>query len=341
VGRIGWMPASGLQNKNCETPEADRRGPTVAILVVSYNTREMTLGCLRSVFEQARATPFELIVVDNASGDGSADAIEREFPRVRLIRSAENLGFAKANNLAAKEATGGLLLLLNPDTVVLDQAIDRLIAFAAERPEAGIWGGRTLFPDGSLNPTSCWRFMSLWSLFAQAVGLTALWRDSEVFNPEGYGGWRRDSVREVELVTGCLLLIRRDLWGKLGGFDESFFMYGEEADLCYRARTMGIRPMMTPNAAIIHYDGASDRVFSAKVTKLLSGKVLFMKKHWPLPKRVAGVVLLELLVLIRMMGLPLASFVMGSRGRLSAAAEWRDVWLARSRWARGYQPLAR
>jgi GT2 family glycosyltransferase len=333
------MPALGLQNN--EAPEADRPGPAVSVLVVSYNTREMTVGCLRSVFEQTEATPFELIVVDNASGDGSADAVEREFPMARLIRSAENLGFAKANNLAAKEATGDFLLLLNPDTVVLDHAIDRLMAFAAERSEAGIWGGRTLFPDGSLNPTSCWRFMSLWSLFAQAVGLTALWRDSEVFNPEGYGGWRRDSVREVELVTGCLLLIRRNLWNQLGGFDESFFMYGEEADLCYRARIMGVRPMMTPDAAIIHYDGASDRVLSAKVTKLLSGKVLFMKKHWPLPKRVAGVVLLELLVLVRMLGLSLMSVITGSRGRLSAAGEWRDVWLARGRWAQGYRPLAR
>ena len=185
-----WSRAAGFQGN--EVSERDRTRSTVSILIVSYNTREMTLACLRSVFEQTHAVDFEVIVVDNASSDASSDAIERQFPQTRLIRSAENLGFAKANNLAARAAGGEFLLLLNPDTVVLDCAIDRLMEFAAERPKAGIWGGRTLFADGSLNPTSCWRFMSLWSLFAQATGLTALWRDSPLFNPEGYGGWRRE-----------------------------------------------------------------------------------------------------------------------------------------------------
>jgi N-acetylglucosaminyl-diphospho-decaprenol L-rhamnosyltransferase len=313
---------------------------TVSILVISYNTRDMTLACLRSVFEQTTVASFEVIVVDNASGDESADAIEREFPQVRLIRSADNLGFAVANNLAARNARGNFLLLLNPDTLVLDHAIDRLMAFAGERPNARIWGGRTLFGDGSLNPASCWRFMSLWSLFTLATGLTSLCRDSRLFNPEGYGGWRRDCVREVEIVTGCLLLIRRDLWDKLGGFDGSFFMYGEEADLCYRARELGIRPMMTPDATIIHYDGASDRMLSAKMTKLLSGKILFMRKHWSWPRRTAGIVLLELLVLARVLRTSLMAFVLGSRLH-AAAQEWRQVWMARDRWTKGYSPLAR
>jgi GT2 family glycosyltransferase len=181
--------------------------------------------------------------------------------------------------------------------------------------------------------------MSLWSLFAQATGLTALGRQSALLNPEGYGAWRRDFVREVDIVTGCLLLIRRELWDRLEGFDESFFMYGEEADLCYRARRVGARPLLTPEVAIIHYDGASDRVLSAKMTKLLSGKIRFMKKHWPKPKHVVGVFLLKLMVLTRMLGIAAIARATGSSDRYVAANEWRQVWLVKDRWSRGYQAI--
>src|SRR5688572_24667662 len=118
--------------------------PRVSILVISYNTREMTLDCLRSIAHETRE-PHELIVVDNSSSDGSADAIAAQFPDVRLRRPEKNLGFARANNVASTEARGDYLLLLNPDTVVLDRAIDRLVAFADANPDAGIWGGRTLY----------------------------------------------------------------------------------------------------------------------------------------------------------------------------------------------------
>jgi GT2 family glycosyltransferase len=315
--------------------------PRVSVIIVSYNTREMTLACLRSVFEQTAETPIEVVIVDNASSDGSPEAIEAEFPQARLIRSRENLGFARANNLAASVARGDLLLLLNPDTLVLDRAIDRLAVFASTRPEARIWGGRTVFADGSLNPTSCWRFMSLWSLFALATGLTALWRDSPLFNPEGYGGWRRDSVREVEMVTGCLLLISREFWNELGGFDESFFMYGEEADLCYRAREAGARPMFTPSATVVHYGDGSIQMLSAKMINLYSGKVLFMTKHWSKPKRLAGIVLLELLVLLRTLANTALAGFTDSHTRRVAAEGWQGLWQARSRWAQGYPPAAR
>ena len=126
--------------------------PAVSIVVVSYRTRELTLTALRSVFDQTEPGTFELIVVDNDSDDGSADAIEAEFgDRLHLIRAGDNLGFARANNLAAERAKGEFLLLLNPDTVVLDRAIDQLVAFARSR-QARIWGGRTLFADRTSIP---------------------------------------------------------------------------------------------------------------------------------------------------------------------------------------------
>lgn len=119
---------------------------TLSILIISYNTRKMTLECLRSVYQETNETTFEVIVLDNASTDGSVEAIASEFgSRVRLIPATENIGFAAGNNRAAQQARGGFFLLLNPDTVVLDGAIDHLMAFAKSRPQAGIWGGRTLF----------------------------------------------------------------------------------------------------------------------------------------------------------------------------------------------------
>lgn len=302
--------------------------PLVSIIIVSYNTREMTLECLRSVFAQTHQ-PFELIVVDNASSDGSAAAIAAEFPDVRLTAGIENHGFAKANNIAASYARGEYLLLLNPDTVVLEGAIDRLLDFARRVPEAGIWGGRTLYGDRSLNPTSCWRRMTLGSLASQVVGLSSLFCRSTLFNPEGYGGWPRDSEREVDIVTGCFLLIRRDFWKSLGGFDSSYVMYGEEADLCLRAHAKGARPMITPEAQIVHYAGASETVRSDKMVRLLRAKVLLIRRHFPRWQRPAALMLFRLWPLSRY-------WATHALGRRMAAQTWGEIWRRRLEWWNGW-----
>ena len=154
--------------------------PTVSIIVVNYETRELTIACLEFVLSQTRSESYELVVVDNASTDGFAGAIRGTVPSAHLIASKVNLGFGAANNLAAKQARGEFLLLLNPDTVVLDSAIDRLIAFARLHPDAQIWGGRTFFGDLTLNPASCFRRMTLWNQFCYATGLGALFRWSPI-----------------------------------------------------------------------------------------------------------------------------------------------------------------
>lgn len=297
-------------------------GPLLSIIVVSYNTRDMTLACLRSVFRETRDTTFELTVLDNASGDGSADAIRAEFgDRLRLMASAENLGFAAGNNRAAENARGEYLLLLNPDTVVLDGAIDRLIEFARKHPQAGIWGGRTLFGDGSLNPASCWSRQTLRSLLFQAAGLSSLFRRSSFFNPEGMGGWNREGIRAVDIVSGCFLLIRRDLWEALGGFRDIFFMYGEEADLCLRARALGARPMVTSAATIIHHGGASEKARAGKLVRLLRAKTLLIRFHFPAAGRWVGARLLYLWPLSRYF----AHSVLAALGR-PTSGEARRVW---------------
>lgn len=291
----------------------------------------MTVECIRSLFAQTAVELIEVAALDNCSVDGSADAIATAFPQVELIRSGENLGFAGGNNVAAKDARSEFLLLLNPDTVVKDHAIERLIEFARVHPESGIWGGRTMFADGRLNPASCWRRQSLWSVLCFATGLSSVFRDSALFNSEAYGGWRRDSVREVDIVSGCFLLIKRDLWEKLGGFDPEFFMYGEEADLCLRARKLGARPIVTPDATIVHYGGASERVRADKMVRLLKAKTLLIRRHWPRWQVPLGVWLLSMWPLSRKVAWSVLSLL--KRPNAAEAAEsWSTIWRRRSEW---------
>jgi len=311
---------------------------TVSILIVNYNTCKMTIDCIHSIFEQSENIDFEVIVVDNASTDGSAEAIAAEFPRLKLFPSKKNLGFAGGNNLAATAAHGDYLLLLNPDTVVLDHAVDRLVAFARQNPNAGIWGGKTVFENGELNPTSCWRFMTLWSLVTQVTGLSRLFARSDFFNPEAYGGWSRDFEREVEIVSGCFLLVDHALWERLNGFDEHFFMYAEEADLCYRAKQSGARPLFTPKATIIHYGGASEKVFSAKVVKLFTGKITFIAKHWTPLRQKIGIKLFELSVITRVVGYAVAAFLTSSTAHQHATQQWRTIWSQRVEWKKSIHP---
>jgi N-acetylglucosaminyl-diphospho-decaprenol L-rhamnosyltransferase len=252
----------------------------LSIIIVSYNTRELTLECLRSIYEQTKRIEFEILVVDNASSDGSPDAVATRFPGVRVVRLLENVGFARANNLAAELARGDYLLLLNPDTVVLEGAAEKLHAFAKQHREEGVFGGRTLFADGSLNPASCWGQPTIWSVFCRATGLAKLFRGALLFDPESLGGWARDTVREVPIVSGCFLLVPRSLWDRLGGFDPLFFMYGEDADFCLRARSLGAKCIICPDARIVHYLGASEKVRADKMVRLFRAKAQFFRRHW-------------------------------------------------------------
>ena len=238
--------------------------PDLTVLFVSYNTRDLTLKALETLYATTRETRFHTVVFDNASEDGSAKAVAEAFPQVEVIASQDNLGFAKANNIVAAEAKTEWLLLLNPDTECHSGAVDNLMAFSKAHPEAGITGGRTVFPDGSLNIASCWMQITPWSAFCNATGLSSVFPKSNLFNPEAMGDWQRDSVREVDIVVGCFMMLRRELWMKLDGFDLRYFMYGEEADLCLRAKAMGYRPMITPDAQIMHLVGASSKAQARK-----------------------------------------------------------------------------
>ena len=312
---------------------------TLTTVIISYNTRELTLACLRTLFEQTGAGTTDVVVLDNASQDGSAEAVAREFPNVKLIASGENLGFARANNEVIKSVYTEYVLLLNPDTEVQGRAIERLLEFAKANPQYGIFGGRTVFRDGSLNIASCWGQMTPWSLFTRAVGLSSLFKKSELFNPEAYGAWRRDSVREVDIVVGCFMLMKRSLWNELGGFDLSYWMYGEEADLCLRARKLGHRSIICPEAQIMHIVGASFGQRADKSVLVSKAKATLVRRHWSPSIVWWGLLMLWLWAFLRRA--LTATLVLILPGRFAkSAAFWKEVWSRRADWLGGYSAAA-
>jgi GT2 family glycosyltransferase len=307
----------------------------LSVIVVTWNTRAMTIACLHSLLAETCSHSFEVIVVDNGSADGSAAAIAAEFPDITVLAEPVNHGFAVANNLAAQRARGRRLLLLNSDTVVLDRAVDRLLDFAELFPAAGIWGGRTVFADGSLNIGSCWGRQTVWAVACFAFGLGALFARSALFNPEAMGGWQRDSVREVDIISGCFLLIDADLWRRLDGFAPEFFMYGEEADLCARAHALGARPTFTPTATIIHHGDGS----AAQRSDI---RVLLLQSKIALARRSDGARRARLIAWLYLAAVAIRTLAYGMAAHLlprhrDAAALWRDTWRRRAEW---FMPLA-
>jgi N-acetylglucosaminyl-diphospho-decaprenol L-rhamnosyltransferase len=307
----------------------------LSIIIISYNTRKLTLECLESLYKETSNVKFETILVDNASEDDSASAVAEKYPHVRVIALKENIGFARANNLAAESACGRYFLLLNPDTVIINNAIEKILIFARQNEKAGIWGGRTIFPDGSLNPTSCYGEMTPWSLFCRAIGLTTIFPNSALFNPECFGSWQYDSVREVGIVTGCFMLIRTSIWKQLGGFDPLFFMYGEEVNFCLRARKLGYRPMFNPAAQIIHYGGASEKSKSNRWEKIFRAKVSIIRLHWSRNSVGFGIKMLLLWAASRVVVMKILS-VLAPKKFIAQREKWTQLWRNRKEWQKGF-----
>jgi Predicted glycosyltransferases len=231
-------------------------GIDISVIIVNWNTRDVLRDCLESVYEQTQNVRFEVIVIDNSSSDGSAEIIKQKFPQVILINNSENRGFAAANNQGIIIAKGRYVLLLNPDTVVLDGAIQKTVAFAEQHPEAGVVGIRNDQPDGSLTK-NCFQFASVQNLIISSLGLHRVFANSRFFGRERLSWWDYLMVREVDVVAGCYMLVRRDAIDLIGKMDEAYFMYGEEMEWCWRFKRAGWKILYYPEARIIHYGGMS------------------------------------------------------------------------------------
>ncbi len=251
----------------------------VSVAVVNWNTQDILHDCLRSIYEQCGEIDLEVIVIDNASTDGSVEMVKKDFPQVTLIENSKNRGFAAANNQGIDISKGRYVLLLNSDTVVLDNALAKTVAFADSHPEAAVVGCRVLNPGRTLQPT-CFMFPSILNMLLSSTYLYKLFPKNKFFGRERMTWWDRNDIREVDVVTGCFMLVRQDAIKKVGSMDEQFFMYGEETDWCYRFKQAGWKVMFTPVCEIIHLGGQSSRQKRSKMILQLRGSILlFMKKN--------------------------------------------------------------
>lgn len=229
----------------------------ISVVIVSWNAKEFLLQCLHSLARtMPRGSQSEVIVVDNASSDGSPGAVREAFPWVRLIQNDDNYGFAKANNIGIKASTGEYLFLINSDVVVKDGCFDRMLSHMAGHPDAGVTGPRILSPQGSVQ-RSCMGFPTLWNTFCRALALDSFFPGSRIFGGQLMTYWRHDEVRAVDVINGCFWMVRREALEEVGLLDEGFFIYGEDIDWCRRFNDAGWKVVFFPDAEAVHYGGAS------------------------------------------------------------------------------------
>lgn len=228
----------------------------VSVIVVNWNTKAILHDCLKSIYEQRGEIDFEVIVIDNASTDGSAEMVKKNFPRVTLVENSDNLGFARANNIGIQASKGRYACLVNSDVIVLEDCIKNLMSFMDKHPTTGMAGPRILNPDRTLQP-SCRHFPTIWNNLCPALGLNHLFSKSAFFSGWIMNYWNHDSVRSVDALSGCFWMVRRKALNEVGLLDENFFIYGEDLDWCKRFHKAGWDILFYPDAEAIHIGGAS------------------------------------------------------------------------------------
>jgi len=240
----------------------------LSIVIINWNTRSMLRDCLHSVYDNAPKSSFEILVVDNASTDGSPEMVSREFPKVRLLCNSQNLGFAAANNRALKVAGGSYMLLLNSDTLVRGNVLEQSLKFMRDNSQVGAMGCRVLNADGSLQHSTS-QFPSLLNLSLQTLGLD---RVSSVPFLQRYRmlNWNRETTRSVDTISGCFMMVRSKCIEDVGLLDDSFFFFGEETDWCRRIRTAGWGVSFAPVGEITHFGGGSSGTLNHKRDLMLT-----------------------------------------------------------------------
>jgi GT2 family glycosyltransferase len=278
----------------------EKKIPKVSVIIVNWNTCDILRNCLQSVYTQTQPGLIEVIVVDNGSTDNSCQMVRTLFPGLLLIQNTDNLGFAKANNQAMAVARGQYLLLLNSDTIILDNAVTKVLTFAEANPDAAVIGCRVLNPDRTPQ-SSCFMFPSILNMLISVCCINRLFSHSRFFGREEMTWCSGTDSRKVDVVNGCFMLVRRQAVEQVGILDERFFMYAEEADWCYRFRKAGWKTIFYPNAEIIHLNGQSSRMVRAEMLVQLRISILkFIYKHYGRPSYKIACLLSTLFFAIRM-----------------------------------------
>jgi N-acetylglucosaminyl-diphospho-decaprenol L-rhamnosyltransferase len=248
---------------------------SLSVIIVNWNTCKLLEDCLDSILVNAPTSPFEIWVVDNASIDESTRMVRERYPQVHLIENPVNVGFARANNQAIQQCTGKYVLLLNPDTLVDPDTLQNLVDFLDNHPEAGATGARLLKPDGSMQISSHPQptlFRELWRMFH----LENFWSYSEY----PLSKWGSDQAQEVDVLMGACLLLRKEVLDNIGNFDEDYFIYSEEVDLCVRIQRAGWHLYWVPSAKVVHFGGQStQQVPNEMFLYLYHSKIKYFRKH--------------------------------------------------------------
>ncbi|MCS6862868.1 MAG: glycosyltransferase family 2 protein [Abditibacteriales bacterium] len=268
----------------------------LSIIIVNWNTCDLLRACLRSLRAACAAVAHEVIVVDNASTDGSAAMVAAEFPEVRLIVNAENVGYARGNNQGLERAQGEWLWLLNPDTEVLPNTVGTLLRFMQAHPDCGALGCKLLNPPletpgysplatdhraRTAHQHSCRTFPTPDVIIIEALGLSRLFPRHRWFGKYRMTWWDYNDVREVEQPMASSLLLRREVVEQVGGMDEAFPIFFNDVDLCYRIKQAGWKIYFTPDAQVIHHGGASTRQVKPQMIRESHQSLLrFYEKHY-------------------------------------------------------------
>jgi len=254
---------------------------SISIVIVSFNVEKLLKECIESIYAETRDAAFDIWVVDNNSRDNSVQMVRDNFPEVHVIDNDENVGFPKANNQAVVQSQSDYVLLLNPDTIIQDRAIDKMVAFMDSDPKVGVSGCRVLNEDGSLQ-LACRRSIPTPKVaFYRLSGLSRLFPNSKTMAKYNLTYLDPNEPNEVDAVSGAFLLIRKDVVDAIGVLDENFFIYGEDMDWCIRAKHAGWKVMYYPDARILHYKGIGCSTNSRKTSyEFYRAMYLFHKKHF-------------------------------------------------------------
>lgn len=261
----------------------------VSVCIVNWNTRELLRNCLRSAELKTHNIAYEIIVVDNDSADGSAAMVVETFPRVTLIASKTNLGFARASNLAATKASGEYILYLNPDTELVTNAFLGMWNALKENPSYGAVGCRLLNSDESVQLTCASAFPSPRNELSSLLFLDRLFPNSRLCSSRELNYWDHRDSRAVECLSGACMMLRRSLVEKLGGFDEELFMYGEDLDLCFRVSQEGLALYYLASEVIFHHEGAASKKKGRSFAPVLqrAANYYFLRKNFGRTRAVA------------------------------------------------------
>jgi GT2 family glycosyltransferase len=251
----------------------------ISVVIVAWNAKRYLEMCLESLETAPPRRSYEVIVVDNASADDTVKMVEERFPWVRLIKSNENLGFSRGNNVGIRQCQGRYIALVNPDAIVLPGCLDALADFLDQNPKVGNVGPRVLNPDMTLQ-SSCRRFPTLWNNFCSATGLASMFKGSRLFAGEHMFYFSYDRTMAVSVIVGCFSMIRREAFDAVGLLDENLFMYGDDVDWCRRCWNAGWRVMFFPGAQAIHDRGKTTAPYPVRFAVAQQRSVIhYWKKH--------------------------------------------------------------